>query len=184
MSIQVTTEPKNIGVTVINRKITISKNPENNITVGPVNSNNIIVKQSVPPQTNVVVNKISNKITVSGDNGTKVIIRGDQGPQGPEVEKGDKGDTGPAGNETTEGIIRDAGDADATYVYTGTLVTGINYFNNVRFESNTKVLSYTGSNLTQIVHMFDYQSSTYTVTTTLSYSGSQLSTKIRTVIIV
>lgn len=78
-------------------------------------------------------------------------------------------------------VIEQAGLADATYFYTGSRLTSIAYGDTTEITNNSKVLSYTGSLLTETVHTFNQGGLTWTVTTTIQYTGSRFDTKTVTI---
>lgn len=83
-----------------------------------------------------------------------------------------------AGGEVDDAlVIYNAQSGNSTLSYTLGQLTGITYTDTADFTSNTKTLAYTGSQLDSITHVFTYSGETWTVTTTLAYSGGSLSTK-------
>ena len=79
-------------------------------------------------------------------------------------------------------IIEEAGSGSSTLSYTGDLLTLITYADTADITNNTKTLSYDGSDLLETTtHVFNYQSQTWTVTTTLSYTSGKLTGKSKTI---
>lgn len=79
-------------------------------------------------------------------------------------------------------IINEAGQAVSSFVYDGGgKLTNVNYTDNADFTNNSKTLNYTVEDLTSTVHTFDYLGQTWTVTTTLSYTGGKLTGKSTTI---
>lgn len=78
-------------------------------------------------------------------------------------------------------IVELASNPDSTLNYTGDQLTSIDYIDNADFTNNSKVLTYTGSVLDQVVHTFDYNMQTWTVTIILSYTSGKLTGKTQTI---
>lgn len=133
-----------------------------------------------------------------------IIVRseGPQGKQGPQGEKGDQGNQGPPGvntwgsitgtlsdqtdlqaildgklEEQDAYIINLANSSNATYSYTGSQLSTVTYSNTAVISSNSKAFTYTGTQLDSIVHTFNYDGQSWTVTTTLSYISGSLTGK-------
>jgi hypothetical protein len=78
-------------------------------------------------------------------------------------------------------IIRQAGSGNNTLSYIADVLDSITYSDTATITNNTKSLTYTSEVLTGISHVFDYDGQTWTVTTTLTYTGSSLTGKTITV---
>jgi len=79
-------------------------------------------------------------------------------------------------------VIMVADASDATYIYTGELLTGVTFVDTAEITNNSKTLGYDVDDLLEtITHVFDYLSQTWTVTTTLSYTSGKLTGKSTTI---
>ena len=75
-------------------------------------------------------------------------------------------------------VIMVADASDATYSYTGDLLTAVAFVDTAEITNNSKTLAYDVNDLLEtITHTFDYLSQTWTVTTTLSYTAGKLTGK-------
>ena len=78
-------------------------------------------------------------------------------------------------------VIRQAGSGDSTLSYIADVLDSITYSDTATITNNSKSFTYTSEVLTGISHVFDYDGQTWTVTTTLTYTGSSLTGKTITV---
>lgn len=77
-------------------------------------------------------------------------------------------------------LVADA--SDATYSYTGDLLTGVTFIDTAEITNNSKTLAYDVDDLLKtITHTFDYLAQTWTVTTTFSYTAGKLTGKSTTI---
>ena len=80
-------------------------------------------------------------------------------------------------NEEDSYIVDLANSSNASFSYTGSQLSTITYNDTAVITSNSKSFTYTGSQLDLIVHTFNYDGQSWTVTTTLSYTSGSLTGK-------
>ncbi len=89
----------------------------------------------------------------------------------------------PGGDTFDSSIIGSAELANSTLSYTTGLLTGIVYEDTSTVTNNSKVLSYDVSDfLETVTHTFDYSSQTWTVTKTMGYTGSDLTSTVVSIV--
>jgi hypothetical protein len=85
---------------------------------------------------------------------------------------------------STGGVLYLASIAPWTSTYSGGKLTSLAYSDFENITSHTKTFTYTGSNLTSTQEIFTYDGDTWTLDHTYTYSGSRITDKTTSLVII